>query len=144
MNNELLFRALQEYGVKETKGAEHTPRILQYLDWAGFNIYDDETAWCSTFMNAMANVLCLESSGKANARSWLNVGEVVPVGEQKPGDVVVFWRESKNSWKGHVGIYVNQKLTDIYVLGGNQNNMVCIKPYHAGRVLGYRRLRIKE
>jgi hypothetical protein len=61
---------------------------------------------------------------------------------QKPqlGDIVVFWREKKDSWKGHVGFYINETNTHINVLGGNQNNMVCIKPYPKSRLLQYIKL----
>ena len=95
----LLERACQEVGVKEISGSEHAPEILKYLELAGFDhlFDDDETPWCSTFMNAMCAVLCLERSGKPNARSWLEVGERTH--DPKPGDVVVFWRGSQNSWK---------------------------------------------
>ncbi len=139
-SQKLLIRALQEYGIKEVPGVRHSTRVLKYLDLAGFDDYikDDETAWCSTFMNAMAASECLERSNKPDARSWLNVG--TEVDEPVAGDVVIFWRESPQSWKGHVAIYINQIGSDIYVLGGNQSNMVCIKPYSNDRLLGYRRL----
>ena len=138
---ELLMTALAEYGVKEDKDAgEHNPRILEYLKEIGYaGIKDDETPWCSTFVNFCAKVAGLERSKKLNARSWLDVGE--PVTDPQPGDVVIFWRESKTSHKGHVAIFINKNSTHHYVLGGNQGNMVQISPYANGRVLGYRRLR---
>jgi hypothetical protein len=60
------------------------------------------------------------------------------------GDIVVFWRESIKSWKGHVGFYIREKDGWIYTLGGNQANQVKISAYPKSRVLSYRRLRTSE
>jgi uncharacterized protein (TIGR02594 family) len=136
---DLINTALSQYGVTELPGDQHNPMILRYFaeighEWAT----TDETAWCSAFMNWVALQCDRERSGKLNARSWLNIGEEI----ESPiiNDLVIFWRESKNSWKGHVGLYVNDIGDDIYCLGGNQNNMVCVKTYPKDRLLGYRRL----
>lgn len=83
----------------------------------------------------------VERSGAMNARSWLLVGEEIV--DPKLGDIVVFWRESLESWKGHVGIFIgfSEDKRRVFCLGGNQRNKVCILPYDAERVLGYRRLK---
>jgi uncharacterized protein (TIGR02594 family) len=136
--------ALSQYGVKEIKGEKHNEKIVKYFNEIGHNwVRDDETAWCSAFMNWCCMSVGVTRSGKLNARSWLNVGN--GVGSPIMGDGVVFWRDKKDSWKGHIGLYVND-LDDKYIniLGGNQNNMVCIKPYPKERVLSYRRLSLKE
>jgi uncharacterized protein (TIGR02594 family) len=139
MNNIELFNfAMSQYGVTERSGGEHNPIILNYFKEIGHEwVTTDETAWCSAFMNWCCLKLGLERSGKLDARSWLKVGE--PVEAPSLGDIVVYWREDPNSWKGHVGIYCNQIQDRIYTLGGNQNDMVCIKPYLDYRLLEYRR-----
>ena len=104
------------------------------LSWAT----NDEIAWCSTWLNAMAENAGLERSGKANARSWLKVGR--EIAEPKVGDIVIYWRRSPKDWRGHVGIFIREKGDYIYTLGGNQSNRVNIAPYHKSRLLGYRRL----
>ena len=137
----LLQIALSQYGVTEIKGAKHNPTIVGYSHDIGYGgIVSDETAWCSIFMNWCAMKVDLIRSGKLNARSWLAVGKAVTT--PKIGDVVIFWREKPSSWKGHVAIYINHSQDGkyIYCLGGNQNNTVCIKPYKASQLLGYRRL----
>ncbi|MFV0564367.1 MAG: TIGR02594 family protein [Flavobacteriaceae bacterium] len=137
----LLEVAINEFGIKEIKGPEHNKRIIQYahdskLTW----INDDETAWCSTFMNWVALQAGLEQTKSAAARSWLNAG--FEIQNPEPGDVVVFWRESINSHLGHVGIYLgySKDQTRIYVLGGNQGDAVSISAYPANRLLAFRRL----
>ena len=132
--------AFTQYKVKEIKGTEDNPDVLKYFDELGFNGAElkDETAWCSAFVNWV----CMESgkphSCKLNARSWLDVGEDKK--EPEFGDVVVFWRESKDSWKGHVAFFICERDGWIYVLGGNQNNEVNIKGYPKKRVLSYRKI----
>lgn len=139
---EILKIALSQYGVKEISGAKHNPTIVGYSHDIGYGgIISDETAWCSIFMNWCAMKTGLERSGKLNARSWLNVGKEVE--EPQLGDVVIFWREKKNGWKGHVAIYINHSQDGKYIncLGGNQSNKVCIQQYNAKRLLGYRKLK---
>lgn len=138
----LLQTALQEYGVKEVPGGiDHNPRIVQYFYDIGHEwVTDDETAWCSAFVDWCCKEAGLIGSGKLNARSWLKVGEEV---DQCLGDIVVFWRSSKTSWKGHVGIFIAQHGDKVYCLGGNQSNQVCISGYDVKRVLGYRRPHLK-
>ncbi len=138
MNN-ILDTALAEYGVTEVVGKTHNPRILQYSREIGHSwVQNDELSWCSIFANWVAMKAGCQRSRKLDARSWLKVG--TPVTTPKMGDVVVLWREQKNSWKGHVGFFINYSEDKKYinVLGGNQNNQVCIKPYPVYRLLGYR------
>lgn len=132
--------ALSQYGIQEIVGKKDNPEVLKYfnimyLDGAKLK---DETSWCSAFVNWCAIKSNLPYSGKLTARSWLKVGTRTDNPEM--GDVVVLWRESVNSWKGHVGIYVRQTDRHIFILGGNQANKVCIRAYHKNKLLGYRKL----
>lgn len=133
--------ATKELGISEVSGPNHNDRILQYSDEIGISwINDDETPWCSVFMNWVAMKCGVKRSGSAAARSWLNVG--FSVENPEPGDIVVYWRGDPNSHQGHVGIffgYSNDK-SRVYTLGGNQNNSVSISAYPAERVLSFRRL----
>ena len=137
LNASILNIALSQYGIKEIQGKAHNPEVLKYFNESGFDgeKLGDETAWCSAFVNWCAREAGLEHTGKLNARSWLAVGEVTT--EPKPGDVVVLWRSSPDSWKGHVGLYVRHTNEHVYMLGGNQGNKVCIAAYPRERVLNY-------
>jgi len=137
----ILEKALTQYGVKEILGKKNNPQIIKYFNETDLNIKNlsDETAWCSAFVNWVAKTSGYVYSGQLTARSWLKIGESIE--NPKPGDVVVLWRESPGSWKGHVGFYVRETRRYVYVLGGNQKNMVCIKAYPKSRLLDYRRLK---
>jgi len=135
----ILEEALAQFGHKEIAGDEHNPEIVKFFAEIGFNIQDDETAWCSAFVNWVAKKAGFERTKKLNAKSWLKIGEKIK--HPLIGDIVIFHRGDPTSWKGHVGIYINIIGNDIYVLSGNQGNKVSIMPYSAGRLLGYRRLK---
>lgn len=137
----IIQTALSQYGVKETVGSKDHPQIINYFTSLGFdgNKLHDETAWCSAYANWVAKTAGYEFSGQLTARSWLTVG--VSTATPEIGDVVVFWRASPKSWKGHVGFFIKETKRYVYVLGGNQSNKVCIKAYPKNRVLDYKKLR---
>ncbi|MBU0778031.1 TIGR02594 family protein [Patescibacteria group bacterium] len=138
--DEMLKLALSFYGLKEIPGEENNPKILKFFKEIGQGwVQDDETSWCSSYINWCAYKTGMEYTGKLDARSWLRVGYGVV--DPSLGDVVVYWRDKPNSWKGHVGLFINKQGSEIYTLGGNQSNMVNISPYPLNRLLGYRRLK---
>lgn len=138
----ILRIAVHELGQKEISGPEHNPTIVNYAKEVGFTwINDDETPWCSIFVNWVAKKAELRYSNKLNARSWLQIGLVVD-NAPEPGDIVIFWRDEPESWKGHVGIFFgfSHDSTRVYCLGGNQGNQVSVSAYPKETVLGFRRL----
>lgn len=138
---QLLKIAFNELGTEEFAGDKHNPEVLKYAkDTKIAGVTTDEIAWCSTFVNWVAWKAGLQISGKANARSWLNVGTKVSVPE--PGDIVVYWRDSPQSWKGHVGFFIGFSFDKkrVYTLGGNQGNRVSVSAYRLENVLSYQRL----
>jgi len=143
---ELMWLELMKfYGLKEVVGPVDNPIIVGWFKELGFEwIKDDETAWCSLTINIMAKRLNLDYSGKLDARSWLEIGNEVTV--PKIGHIVIFWRISKDGWRGHVGLYAGESEDGniIFVFGGNQGNMICIKGYpkesSSYGLLGYREL----
>ena len=140
MNSELLRVALTQIGIKEFPGSvKNNPEILKYFDATNHSwVRTDETAWCSAGINWVAREAGFERTGELNARSWLDIGEHTDQPDQ--GTVVIFWREDPNSWKGHVGFWIQKRGSQIWTLGGNQNNSWSIKPYPADRILDTRNL----
>lgn len=138
---QLLKIAFNELGTEEIVGEQNNPEVLKYARETGISgITSDEIAWCSTFINWVAMKAGLQYTKKANARSWLNVGQ--KVNSPEPGDIVVFWRESPQSWKGHVAIFlgISPDRKRVYCLGGNQGNRVSVSAYRINTVLSYQRL----
>lgn len=141
--NDLISDMLTDfYGLRELEGDGSNPYILRIINWAIPAATDDsKVAWCAISLSYMLDLYCGPFSPIKAAREFLKVG--MKVDSPKFGDIVVYWRESVNSWKGHVGIVIRvDDNGDIWTLGGNQDNQFNIKPYRPGRVLGYRRLKI--
>ncbi len=135
--NKVFTIALGEYGVKGIPGSTHSSDILTYFRAAGFKwVKDDETAWCAAFVNWAFWKAGLAVPGTLAARSFLKVGKktVAP----KLGDLVVFWRGTKDGDLGHVGFFVRETREGVYTLGGNQSNEVNITLFPKSQILDYR------
>ena len=142
MSDPLIREASVFFGLQEIPGDQHQQQILTFFKETGHkDIRTDEDAWCSAFVAYCAKKSGLTYSKKATAKSWLNVGKAVT--DPQPGDLVVFWREDPNSWKGHVAIYLgkDENAHEVICLGGNQNDEVNVSSYSEANVLGYRRLK---
>ena len=60
---ELLKQAASQLGIKEISGDDDNPQIIHYAVESGFTgIDDDETAWCSIFVNWCATKAGLPKS----------------------------------------------------------------------------------
>lgn len=129
--------ALREYGIREISARGRTVNVVAYLEATGVSRSNDETPWCSAFVNWCMLMANFPGTGNASARSWLDWGGVsldYPV----YGCVVVLWRGSKNGPLGHVGFFVGMQDQNLLLLGGNQGNEVSIRPYPKERVIGLR------
>ena len=136
-------------GLKEVPGPTANPQVLAMLQLDSKWPEDDAVPWCAGFVNYICWLLRLPRSKSLRARSFLNVGVPVRIGEAQAGfDVVILSRGSGNQpgpsvidAPGHVGFYAGQEGRDgILILGGNQGNQVSIGNYKLSRVLGIRRL----
>lgn len=142
--SEIIFN---HYALKEIQGPEkNTPEILGFFKAIGHSwVKTDETSWCAATVNAVLKLAGFPHTGKLDARSFLKLGEKIsvpkPLGSSNEFvDIVVFWRESVDSWKGHVGFFIKERENLIYTLGGNQSNQIKISAYDRGRLLEYRRI----
>jgi len=134
-------------GTTEAVGVASNPLILAMLKLDQGWPQDDEVPWCSAFLNWVAWLLRLPRSKSLAARSWLTVGQPIPIESAEAGfDVVVFSRggnppgpEVLNA-PGHVALFASVEGGLVYVLGGNQGDTVKVSAYPLTRVLGVRRL----
>jgi len=125
-------------GTREIRGARHNQVIMSWAEKLGLWYPDDETPWCGLFVaNCLATALSDEPNpgNPLGARNWQKFGREIET--PTLGAVVVFWRGSRNGWKGHVGFYDGEDATHIHCLGGNQSNKVSIARISKSRLLGY-------
>lgn len=134
---EWYIHACAELGVHEhlPNGAAN-PRVHQYFQATRYQAGTADDAWCSSFVNWCMNRAGIAPTHGANAKSWLKWGTELRT--PRLGCVAVFWRGAPQSAQGHVAFYVGETPSTISVLGGNQNNQVCVAPYPRMRLLSYR------
>lgn len=136
----MLQHAFKYIGVRELDGPADHPEIMRFFETAGHGwVNSEETPWCSAALCQVVSDAGFEHTGSLRARSWLDWGDPVPQGDQRPGDVAVLWRVSRKSVYGHVGLYLSERDGNLCLLGGNQSNEFKVKKYKAWRLLEYRR-----
>lgn len=115
-------------GTKEKPGVGSNPVILDWASDQGLkkDYSDDEIAWCGLFVgHCISATLDREPTPPSllSARAWERFGiKTSPT----PGAIMVFWREDRQGWKGHVGFYAGEDDTAYRILGGNQSNSVSL------------------
>lgn len=121
-------------GLREVKGEQHNPEILQmWKDIKRGGIKNDETPWCAAFVGAMLERAGIPSSRFESAKSYLTWGARLT--SPQLGCVVVFTRDGG----GHVGFVVGRDTNGrLLVLGGNQGDEVNVRAFPLDRVAGYR------
>ena len=129
-------------GIKEVPGSVSNPQILSMLRLDDVWPAGDETPWCSAFVNYICWLLkVLPRSHSLSARSWLKVGESIPIEQARVGYDIVILSRPPSPESGHVGFYAGFEQPDrVMMLGGNQRDGVCVSPFDAGRIIGVRRL----
>lgn len=144
-----LFAVAQRFiGIKETSGATSTPLVLAMLRLDTSWVQDDQTPWCSAFLNFVCFILGAARSRSLAARSWLLVGTSIPLTDARVGnDVVILSRGTGTqpgaevlAAPGHVGLYAGHDATHVVVLGGNQGDAVTLARFPKARILGIRRI----
>lgn len=134
-----LRHALSLRGTAEVRGPRHSRTIMGWAERLGIWYPDDETPWCGLFMAHVMSTIFPDAPLPSNvlgAQQWLTFGRKLD--GPALGAVVVFWRGSPRSWKGHVGFYYGETRTHILCVGGNQSNTVNVTRIAKNRVKGYR------
>lgn len=127
--------ANSQLGVSEVPGNENNKKIIEYHSSCDSKFTSDSIAWCSAFAN-----WCVQKAGgvgtrSAMARSWLGWGNKIDTPHE--GCIVIFERGT-DGISGHVAFYIKETPNNIQVIGGNQDDQVCIRSYNKKKLLGYR------
>lgn len=100
--------------------------------------------WCGLFMGIVAH-----NSGKKSVKeplyplNWENFGTEASV--PMFGDVLIFISQTETRKKaGHVGLYIGEDRDCYHVLGGNENDTVCITRVLKSRLYIARRPKYKK
>lgn len=131
-----LDEAWRLYGVHERRGNSDHPDIMSlYRDVGHPGIAHDETPWCAAFLGA-----CLERAGERStrslmARSYSQWG--VRLREPRLGAIVVLSRGADPAF-GHVGFWVGETASKLFLLGGNQADSVSVEAFDKRRLIDMR------
>lgn len=113
-------------GTKEVLGPRDNPVILDWARDLDLHYPGDDVPWCGLFVAHCVGATLPDEVLPANplgARQWERFGDPT---EPRLGAVMVFWRASLASGKGHVGFYTGEDAGAYRILGGNQSDSVCI------------------
>jgi uncharacterized protein (TIGR02594 family) len=121
--------AAAELGVHEdSRPGYNNRRVVQYHQTTTLKATDDETPWCSSFVNWVLIKAGYRGTNSAAAKSWLEWGR--ELGSPQPGAITVIKKKlvgsgvdkATGSRSGfHVAFFVSPPLR---LLGGNQGNQV--------------------
>lgn len=143
-----LGRKILEYAIAEmVRGAGESEGNNQGADVAKYHRVDPDKlttrwAWCAAFVSWCIEQACkelgidapVEYSGGARHifKLFKKLGLTYSLENDtpQPGDLVVWWRESRTSWKGHIGIVLKYEDGILYTIEGNRGGF-------PSRVRGY-------
>jgi len=116
-----------ELGQKEIAGARDSSRIVGYHKSTSLRAGDDETPWCSSFVNWTLERAGHRGTDSAAAISWKHWGNKVDgLNNAKEGDVVVLHSSTGN----HVAFFTGKGDGSVTLLGGNQSDQVKKSTYN--------------
>lgn len=115
---------LKDIGIHE--GPDNTgPAIAAFITQAHAGAQHDP--WCAIWTNAKLESSGTPGSRSASSQSFRTHPSFVALAGPALGAIVVFWRGSTSSGLGHVGFYYGENANKIWVLGGNEDDMVQIE-----------------
>lgn len=104
------------------------PVVQRYIDLGKCGTIGDP--WCAIFVNAALESNGVPGSKSPSSQSFRTDQNFRKLEKPFLGCIAVFWRGSgPNSGIGHVGFYVGERGDNVWVLGGNEGDMVQIEAF---------------
>jgi uncharacterized protein (TIGR02594 family) len=128
--------AQKEIGVSEVPGPRSNPRIVEYHKATSLDpkLRNDNTPWCSSFVNWVVQQGGLMGTNSASALSWRQWGN--DAHGPSLGAIAVL---DYGSGHGHVAFVAGVTTAGrVILLGGNQSDQVRYSVFGASRIVGYR------
>lgn len=131
--------AYHEIGTREVP-PNRGPAVRRYVQMAGCGQEGDP--WCAIFANAMVRQSGFAGTGSAAALSFTDSENFRKLSGPALGAIIVFHRGDPDESHGHVGFYRGELGAYVWVLGGNEHDMVMIDCYpkesgEAWGIVGY-------
>lgn len=121
--------AAKELGQSQIPGIHHNPRILEYHASTNLHASNDETPWCSSFVNWCLLQVGITGTKSAAAISWQHWG--CPSTAKRGAITVVhsLHGTGRSSSGYHVGFFFDDGGSHFRLLGGNQSHQVRVSRY---------------
>ncbi len=143
LQDSIVKAAVEEIGNGEAGRNNYGEDIKKYMRGV------EGQSWCAGFVSYVLNKSGVRDLGyNMSARAIYNKGKEMgwEIQSPCPGDLVCFWRGSKNSWKGHVGVIKEVEGNYIISIEGNKGKypakVKCIEyvKNNVPKLLGYIRI----
>lgn len=105
--------AQAEIGKGETTKNNCGKDIRKYLQGG------EGISWCAGFVVWVLKQAGVSEFHSFSARAIFNQSKTKGLFEPKAGDLMVFWRGSKEDWRGHIGIVEKVTETQVFAIEGN-------------------------
>jgi len=151
---ELIESIQNDLGQSEVAGKKSNPFILGIIKWIIPTATDDsEVAWCAIYLAyklyklGVFELQDIMNHGKKLASSRY-LGSLLKKSEEFPqvGDIILLWRESPSSYKGHITVLsrdFNDSELFFYGIGGNQKNRIGENTFVKDRIINVLKPEIK-
>ena len=105
------------------------PFIIECLATTTYPSKQDETPWCSAFVNWCLKKVGIKGTNSAAAKSWLDWGAAIDTPEEGCITVIQQKQATKDKSTGsasgfHVAFWLKQDANYVTLLGGNQHDTV--------------------
>lgn len=108
--------AQAEIGRGETAADNRGEDIRKYLRGK------ENLSWCAGFVAWVLEQAGINEQYPLSARAIFNQAKTKGLFDPKPGDLIIFWRNSKEDWRGHIGIVSRVNEKKIWTIEGNRGS----------------------
>ena len=119
-----LQAAWKEIGIHEV-GDNQGPNVLRYIALA--HTGEEGEPWCAIFANAMLESCGIRGTRSPSSQSFRHDENFVSLTGPALGAIAVFYRGGRQSGLGHVGFYCGERAGYVWMLGGNESDMVQVE-----------------
>lgn len=127
-----ITEALKDLGFHETGNNRGIEKLIAAAHTGSLG-----DPWCAIAMNAWLERAGVPGTRSASSQSFRHSNKFVQLHGPALGAIAVYWRGSKNSGLGHVGIYLGETATQVLTLGGNESDAVRKQFEPKSKLYGY-------
>lgn len=127
-----IAQARKYLGLHEGLGEADNPKVVRFYELAGHpEIKHDSVPWCAAFVGGVLKECSIANTGTLWALDYAKYGR------RLTAPIVGAIATKKRDGGGHVFFVVGYDDRNVYALGGNQGDKVCIAVYPRALIYSY-------